>query len=578
MTCLFSLRRQLIGFVFILATWVPTTVGKVDYVIVGGGPSGYVTAELLSRNPNVTVTLLEAGADNDDSVNVNTPAYSPLNPDKAFFYYSEPDPNLGGLSPNVAQGKGLGGGTAINALGYCRGAASVFDQWATISGNPGLSWNSLLEDFEATTHYTHQPADYEQFVNESVFGDGPLEVTRSSFLTGLEIPFTAALKSILGLPDVSMVDGTGIGVDLSLGTIRSSNRSRSYARNTFGQLVENRPNVQVLTNSWVSRINFDGTTATGVDYVNTLSNASVALEAAEVILAGGALNSPKLLMQSGVGPSSVLSSLDIDIVADIPEIGQNLWDHHYSYIEFQVPDDIYTWWQITTNMTEIAISVAQYTNQSGAGPLGSNNGEAFAATRLPDSVFGLGVNGSHFTSLPADRPYVLYEFSTVPFRQPAPNISIAAVWVALVQPEASGYLTINSSSYLDPPLAHSNYYGSAADRAVMLAGYKQLRQVLASEPMRPHYMQEVWPGSNVTTDDQLWTAIQQSASSFHHPMGTLALGSVVGPDWRIKGLDGIRVVDSSTLPYLPTCHPQASVYAVAHRAARDIIRDDTVEL
>ncbi|KAI8625040.1 choline dehydrogenase [Xylariaceae sp. FL1651] len=567
---------QLVPFMAITVASIPNVVAKVNYVVVGGGPAGFVVAEQLSRNPKVTVTLLEAGGDYEDNADVNIPAWSPLNPDKAWFYYSEPDPNLGGLTPNVAQGKGFGGGTAINALGYCRGAASVFDEWADISGNPGLAWKSLLHDFEATTHYTFQPAGYDQFVNETVFGSGPIEISRSSFLTGLEIPFTSALKSVLDLPEVSTVDGTGIGVDLSLGTIRVSNRTRSYARNTFGWMMADRPNVQLLPNSWVQQIGFNGNTAKDVTYINTMTNETKTVEATEVILAGGAINSPKLLMQSGVGPAEVLTSLGINVVADIPEIGKNLWDHHYSYIEFQVTDDIYTWWQIMTNATESAIAPAQYA-QNGAGPLGSNNGEAYGALRLPDSAFGEGIDATHYLSLPSDRPHVLYEFSTVPFRQPAPNVSIAAAWVALVQPEASGYLTINSSSYVDAPLVYSNYYGSAADKAAVQYAYKQLRgDILESEFMRPYRIREVWPGSNVTTDDQIWAAIQQSASSFHHPMGTIALGTVVDEHWRIKGLKGIRVVDSSTLPKMPTCHPQASIYAVAHRAARDIVRDDRI--
>ncbi|KAI8944912.1 choline dehydrogenase [Xylaria longipes] len=578
MACTMISMRQLVTLAAATLASLPRVAGKVDYVIVGGGPAGFIVAEQLSRNPNVTVTLLEAGGDYENDESVNTPAWSPNNPDKAWFYYSDPDHNLDGRSPNIAQGKGLGGGTAINALGYCRGSSSVFDEWAEISGNAGLAWDSLLEDFKATAHYTYQPADYEQFVNETVFGNGPLEVTRSSFLTGLEIPFTNALKSILGLPEVSTVDGTGIGVDLSLGTIRSSNRTRSYARNTFGWLMGGRPNVRVLTSSWVQRIAFDGAIATGVTYVDTLTNATVTLEAAEVILAGGAINTPKLLMQSGVGPSNVLRGLDIPIVADVPQVGQNLWDHHYSYIEFEVTPDIYTWWQITTSVTETALAPLQYARQKGSGPLGSNNGEAYAALRLPDEAFSSPgkIDSTHYTALPADRPHVLYEFSTVPFHQPAPNVSIAAAWVALVQPEASGYLTINSSSYLDAPVVRSNYYGSAADRAAVTYGYKQLRGILKSDFLRPYYVSEVWPGSNVTTDEQVWATVQQSASSFHHPMGTVALGSVVDAHWRIKGLGSIRVVDSSTLPYMTTCHPQASVYAVAHRAARDIVRDDKI--
>ncbi|KAI0403078.1 choline dehydrogenase [Xylaria palmicola] len=569
-----ALARFLPLAILCVAGALPGALAKRDYIVVGGGPAGFVVAEYLSRNPRVTVTLLEAGGDYENNDDVNIPALFPNNADKTWPYYSEPDPNLGGLTPDIAQGFGFGGGSAVNALGYCRGAASVFDEWAKISGNRGLRWSSLLDDFKATAHYTEQPADYEQFVNTSVFGDGPLEITRSNFLTGLELPFTSALKSELNLPEVSLVDGTGIGVEWSLQTTRVSNRTRSYARNTFGWDAAKRPNVQLLHNSWVTKIGFRGKTATHVTYINTLTKKTTTLQAREIIVAGGAINSPKLLMQSGVGPKHTLSSLNIPVVADIPEIGRSLWDHHHSYIEFQVTDDIYTTWQILTNNTGAAIAAAEY-QANASGPLGSNNGQSFGTYRLPDSAFA-GVNGTHFLSLPSDRPHVLAEFSVVPFREPTPNVSLATAFVALVQPEGSGYLTINSSDYRDAPVIHSNYYGSAADKAAILHAYKDLRSILSSQFIRPHYVKELWPGADVTTDDQLWAAVQQSASSFHHPMGTIALGTVVGPNWRIKGLKGIRVVDSSTIPRVPTCHPQASVYALAHRAARDIVRDDRI--
>jgi len=133
-----------------------------------------------------------------------------------------------------------------------------------------------------------------------------------------------------------------------------------------------------------------------------------------------------------------------------------------------------------------------------------------------------------------------------------------------VQPEAAGYIRLSSSDYRDNPLIYSNYYGSAGDKAAMLWGYKKVREVSTSAIMAPLVVRELFPGPNVTTDEQLWTAIQDSAQTFHHPVGTAALGKVVDGDWRIVGLEGIRVADTSTFPYLPTCHLQASVYAYAH--------------
>ena len=277
-------------------------------------------------------------------------------------------------------------------------------------------------------------------------------------------------------------------------------------------------------------------------------------------------------MLSGVGQKAKLSALNIPVVADIPDIGSNLYDHHYSAIEVEVTSNVETVWQWSDNATEAALAQAEYVANA-SGPLGWNNGAVFGCARLPDSVFKEG-NESYYPSIPRDRPQVLYEYGTVPFLQPAPNVSIVAAWATLVQPEATGYLTLNTSDYRDPPLIYSNYYGSASDKAAIMYAYKELRSILQSDDVKLLIVQEIFPGSNVMTDAQIWQAIQQSAGSFHHPVGTVALGTVLDRNWRIKGLKGIRVVDSSALPTLPTCHPQADVYAIAHRAAQDIAQAD----
>ncbi|KAL8718837.1 MAG: hypothetical protein Q9225_004082 [Loekoesia sp. 1 TL-2023] len=548
--------------------------GKVDYVIVGGGPAGFVVAEQLSRNPRVRVTLLEAGPDASQDPVINVPAYFIEVLPYLSLYDSQPDPNLGGLTPNLWQGKVLGGGSATNGMLYCRGSSSVFDEWARISGNPGLAWNSLLNDFRATSHYTFQPADYQQIVNTNGFGNGPLEVSRTSGLTGFDLPFATALQSTLGLKEQDFTDGTGIGYDLGLGTIRVSNRTRSYALNTFGYEMANRPNFRLIHNAMVQKIGFSGRTAQSVTYINTLNNQTSTLTANEVIVAGGAINTPKLLMLSGVGPRNQLTKFNIPVVADIPDVGANLYDHHYSAIEVEVTPNVETVWQWSVNATGVAEYQAEYARDR-SGPLGWNNGDLYAGYRLPDSIFQ-GINSTYYTSLPKDRPNVFFEYSTAAFVQPAPNVSIVTAWSTVIQPEASGYLTLASANYEDAPLIYSNYYGSEADKAVIMNGYKQLRSVLQAAPLQSTIVREVFPGANVTTDAQIWQAIQQSAASFHHPVGTVALGKVLDANWRIKGLKGIRVVDSSAIPNLPTCHPQSDVYAVAHRAALDIIRADGV--
>ncbi|KAJ5383042.1 Glucose-methanol-choline oxidoreductase [Penicillium concentricum] len=539
-----------------------------DYVIVGGGPAGFVLADQLSQNPNTQVILLEAGHDGIDDKNINTPAYYPLISGSFWEYSSQPDPNLDGHAPGLQQGRVFGGGTAVNGMAYCRGSASLFDEWAQRSGNPGLAWNSLLEDFKATTHYTDQPADYPQIVNKSAYGKGPLEVSRVATGTGFDEPFAQALESSLGVHEVDLNDGTGLGLSKGLQSIRASNRTRSYARNAFGFRLETRPNVQMISNAWVQRIGFAGHKAINVTYLDTVSNKVHVLPSKEIIVSSGAINTPKILKLSGVGPAAELSELGIPVVADIPSVGAQLYDHQFGVVEVEVTSDIMTVWQWATNSTEKALAEEQYKTDA-SGPLALDNGLLFATFRVPDSVFD-GIDGSHYTSLPADRPHVLMEYSTVPFIATTPNISTVTAWASLVQPEAAGTVTLNSSDYRDAPMINSNYYGSPADKAVMLWSYKKLREIMASDPLKSVVIKEWYPGPNVTSDEDVWSAIQKQSFSFHHPVGTVPIGKSLDKNWRLKGLKGIRVVDSSTFPYPPTCHPEASVYALAHRAAADI--------
>lgn len=501
------------------------------------------------------------------------PAYFPFITEPLWNYTTQPDDNLAGNTVGVPQGRMLGGGTAVNGMAYCRGAASVFDEWAEISGNPGLAWDSLLEDFRETTHYADpSSADYSQFVNMSAYGAGPLELSRSSGLTGFEEPFASSVQDTLGLRPVDMNDGTGIGVDMGVSSIYAGNRTRSYASSAYAPLMEGRPNLQIIYNAWVSSVGFSGNRAVNVTYYT--DNESHTIKGREIILSAGALNTPKLLLLSGVGPEDELRDLGIPVVADVPSIGRNLYDHALSIVQLLVTPEVLSVWQWSENATEAAIAAEQYAEDA-SGPLGWVNGFVYATLRLPDSVWE-GLNDTHYTSLPQDRPHILIQATAIPFI-PSVNSSAVTAWASLVQPEASGRMSLRSSDYRDDPLIHANYYGTAADRAAIVAGYQQLREVLRAEPVSRLITEEYFPGSGVTEDDDVWAAIQQQTYSFRHPVGTVALGAALDSNWRLRGLEGIRVVDSSTFPFPTTCHPQSVLYALANRAAKDIIAADNAD-
>lgn len=456
-------------------------------------------------------------------------------------------------------------------MAYCRGASSVFDEWATISGNDGLAWDSLLQDFQEVTHYADPPAaDYEQLIDLTAYGDGPLEVSRSSGLTGFEAPFASSVENTLGISQVDMNAGVGIGVDMGVASIFAKNRTRSYARTAFLPLMQDRPNLQIIYGAWVSNVGFSGTTAETVTYHS--GDDEYTITAKEIILSAGAINTPKLLLLSGVGPKEQLIELEIPVVADVPFIGDSLRDHALSIIQLLVKPEILTLWQWYYNTTEAGIAQEQYANNA-SGPLGWANGLVFAAFRLPDSTWD-GLNDTHYASLPEDRPHVLIQSTTIPFL-PTVNTSAVTAWASLVQPKASGRVVLQSADYRADPLLYSNYYGTEADKAAIIAGYQALRKVMTTEPVSNFITEEVYPGSTVTDTDEVWAAIQAQTYSFRHPVGTVALGTAVDSNWRLKGLQGIRVVDSSTFPFPTTCHPQSVLYALANVAAKDILAEDS---
>lgn len=548
--------------------------GQADYVIVGGGVAGLVLAEQLSQDPSVNVVLLEAGPDGTNEPNINTPANAAManmNTRYVWNFTSQPDPNLGGIAPPLEQGHAWGGGSAVNYMAYSRGASSVFDEWANISGIEGLRWDRLLGDFKATSHFTNEQRDFDSYIDPKAYGTGPVEVTVGAYEFNFGLKWLDALSKVLRLPFVDTSDGKGIGITTGPETVRASNRTRDYALPAYGWQMANRSNAHLIDNAWVSKIGFAGKRATNVTYHSSIDDSVHTICAKEIIISAGAINSPKLLMLSGVGPKAHLEEKDIPVVADVPEIGSNLYDHHYSVLEYEVTQDVGTSWQLENNASFAAAAKEEYA-KDGGGFLGVVGG-GYALERVPNEVFEA-VNDTFHPSLPKDRGQLLYQFVPAPMLHNPPNVSIISSFVALVQPEASGHLRLNTSDFREDPLIYSNYYGSPGDKAAILYGYKKLREIMGNSATAQSIVREVFPGSSVTSDHDLWKAISQGAVTFHHPLGTVALGTVLDQEWRVKGLQGLRVVDSSTFPSPPVAHLQAVVYAYAHHAAGVIKRCD----
>lgn len=551
-----------------------------DYVIIGGGVAGLVLAERLSADLKTTVELFEAGPDPTGDPSVFTPFLAgTLQGSKySWNFTSQPDPNLNGVAPALAQGHGFGGGSEINVMAYCRGASSVFDEWAKISGIDSLEWKTLLEDFEQTTHLiVPSPLPYDVSINSSVFDHGPLEVSYERKEVNVEPYFSNAFKHdpkhpakledlTAGVTGIGLVSGGPHAIILKNGT-------RDYALPAYGYAAGVRPNVQLHHGTWAKKINFKGKKAVSVTYVDGSDESEHTVYGKEIIISAGAINTPKLLMLSGIGPEDHLEDMKIPVISDNDAVGSSLYDHHSAVVMVEGPKDVFTANSLG-NPALVAKAEAEY-KANGTGPLSTPGSSTFVTERIPDDVLkSFGVDVSFHLALPKDRPHVGYQYASAPFMPNPNNLNAWSGFVALLQPEASGHIRLKSTDYRVDPIINSNYWGSEGDFAVEMYAYKRLISIMRSKTLEPVVVSEIFPGRNVTSDADIRAAMQQSARTFHHPAGAVSVGKALDASFRLKGLQGIRVVDSSAVPVLPTCHLQASVYALAHHAAKMILGED----
>ncbi|KAI0010747.1 putative GMC oxidoreductase [Xylariaceae sp. FL0662B] len=542
-----------------------------DAVVVGGGPAGLVMASRLSENPDVKVLLLENGPETYLNEDIMTPRYASRLQGSAFSwnFTSIPQPTLDGAAPSLAQGNGLGGGTAINIMAYCRGSASVFDEWANISGIDELRWENLVDYFEMSTNlFVPSDRNYQQIIDTTYYGRDHVNVSYES--SGQRVAVDAAFVDTWvanGAQDADLTSGEGIGMIVGgPHSVTHPESTRSYAYPAYGLQLAARSNVELLHSSRVTKINFDGKKAVGVDFVDLLNNETHSILSKETIISAGAINSPRLLLLSGIGPKDHLTEVGIRTVVDSPEVGSNFFDHHYTVMMFNATPDIITSLQLGDPAT-LAEFLAEY-KANGTGPLSTPGGSSFFAERLSDDLLdSLGVNVSFPKSLPADRPHLLYQYTSAAMLPAPDDANAVSVFAALVQPEAPGTVRLNSSDWRDDPLLDTNYFGSESDMAIALYGYKRLLTMMRSDTMKSVRVNEIYPGMNVSSDEDIKAALNQAARSFHHPAGACSLGRVLDQSFRVKGVENLRVVDSSAIPSLPTCHLQSSTYAVAEVAA-----------
>jgi choline dehydrogenase len=535
-----------------MSTSATPSIGTYDYIIVGAGSAGCVLANRLTADGRHKVLLLEAGG-RDSNPWIHIPiGYSRLFKDQNvnWMYETEPQPEFGGRRVFQPRGKVLGGSSSINGLVYIRGQKQDYDLWRQL-GNPGWAYDDVLPYFRRSEDQQHGADDWHG-------AGGPIAVSDQNETHPLCDAFIAAgVQS--GWPRNDDFNGSA---QEGIGYFQTTSRNGFRCSTASGYLkpARRRPNLRVETHAHATRILFEGRTATGVEFTQhgRLRRADAA---GEVILSGGAINSPQLLELSGIGGADVLRAHGIPVVHDAPMVGENLQDHLQVRIVLRSKQRV-TWNDQTASLAgraKLALRYALFRK----GPIAVSAGYAgaFFKTREELEVPDIQV---HFLLFSTDRMgEKLHSF---------PGFSAS---VCQLRPESRGTIHIESADPFRPPSIRPNYFSAPADREVNVAGLKKLRAMLQAEALESYVEAEVHPGPDVTGDAALLDYCRKAATTIYHPASTCAMGpepdAVVAPDLKVNGVDRLRVVDASVMPRLISGNTNAPVIMIAEKAADMIL-------
>lgn len=527
-----------------------TTADLFDYIIVGGGSAGCVLAARLSEQADVSVCLIEAGP-TDRKPMLHIPAgyiKNLFDPSLTWQFKTEPGAETAGRCQSTTQGRTLGGSSAINGLVYNRGQRANYDYWAQ-SGLRNWDYASVLPYFQRCERRVGGDDLYRG-------REGPLAVTNTNWQHPLCDAFVEGAKS-LGLPVNPDYNGTRqYGVGPFQYTI--AGRRRMSAARAFLRPALRRQNLAVRTEAQVSRILFSGRRATGVRYRQGGQSRDVAARR-EVIVAAGAINTPKLLQISGVGPAWLLNEIGVTIVHDLPGVGENLRDHYSLRLSARVKN------AVTVNDLSRGPRFAREVARWVLGRPSILSLSPVLMHAFCKSQPGLADSDLQMSFVPGSlREGFVGMLDTVP------GMSCGGYQQ---RPESTGYVRARSGAAADAPAIQPNYLASPRDRQAILAVIHQARALLQTAPMAPYYDVESFPGPALQRDDELLDFARQQGSTVYHLVGTARMGpdgdpgAVVDTQLRVRGVDGLRVIDASVMPSLPSGNTNAPTMMIAERGA-----------